>query len=423
MAEDEARRFLTRFTDEFPAALEQGTTLPLSPLSRKVSLEELHGESVDLGLRLLSARGAPSALASLLVHSAVSELLQNDLTSFYCPLEDDQEPVLLQSERVQLLFVNALIKVALRWQEDIPALPSASPRLVSVHAIKNSRRKMEDKHVVIPHFSELFGLNDGVQRSFFGVFDGHGGVDAAAVAAVQLHVALSRQQNLQTSPEEALRQAFTQTDLLLHSKATRERLRSGSTAVTALIQGQRLLVAWLGDSQALLVRNGREEEVMEPYKPEREDERERIEGLGGCVTFMGCWRVNGTYAVSRAFGDFDQRPYVSSEVDVCPLELRGDEDYLLLACDGFFDSVRPSSVPGLVLEALRSPRAEQDCGPGPGDDPDQDPDQDQDQDPDQAGLRVAQSLVSRAKDEGSSDNITVLLVFLKPPQQILQESV
>lgn len=33
-----------------------------------------------------------------------------------------------------------------------------------------------------------------------------------------------------------------------------------------------------------------------------QDEKQRIEDLGGCITFMGCWRVNGTYAVSRAIG-------------------------------------------------------------------------------------------------------------------------
>lgn len=33
-----------------------------------------------------------------------------------------------------------------------------------------------------------------------------------------------------------------------------------------------------------------------------QDEKQRIENLGGCVTYMGCWRVNGTYSVSRAIG-------------------------------------------------------------------------------------------------------------------------
>ena len=37
-----------------------------------------------------------------------------------------------------------------------------------------------------------------------------------------------------------------------------------------LIQGQELTVAWLGDSQAMLVRKGEAVTLMDPHKPERE---------------------------------------------------------------------------------------------------------------------------------------------------------
>lgn len=37
-----------------------------------------------------------------------------------------------------------------------------------------------------------------------------------------------------------------------------------------LIHGQQLTVAWLGDSQAMLVRKGQVVTLMEPHKPERE---------------------------------------------------------------------------------------------------------------------------------------------------------
>jgi len=57
--EEEARSFLGRFVDEFPAALEDGAALPASPLSRRVTLQELPGESLELGLRLLAARYDP----------------------------------------------------------------------------------------------------------------------------------------------------------------------------------------------------------------------------------------------------------------------------------------------------------------------------------------------------------------------------
>ena len=39
------------------------------------------------------------------------------------------------------------------------------------------------------------------------------------------------------------------------------------------------------------------------HKPDRSDERQRIEDAGGFVIWAGTWRVGGVLAVSRAFGD------------------------------------------------------------------------------------------------------------------------
>ncbi|KAM7416976.1 hypothetical protein PAMA_018858 [Pampus argenteus] len=417
MMEEEARCFLQRFVEEFPAALEDGSPLPISPLSHRVTLEELHGESLELGLRLLATRGAPAGLNALLCQAAVSQLLHDNLSPFHCAQEveanqEDQQPVvLLQSDTVQRLFLNKLIELALAWNQNLPVLPRSRLLHCSVHAIKNTRRKMEDKHLALAEFNQLFGIQDGVERAYYAVFDGHGGVDAATYAATHLHVALSRQQTLQSDAATAFKSAFKCTDDMFRGKAKRERLRSGTTGVAVLIQGQELTVAWLGDSQAMLVREGQALTLMDPHKPDREDEKQRIEDLGGCITFMGCWRVNGTYAVSRAIGDFDQKPYVSGDADCSTVQLFGNEDYVLLACDGFFDAVRPSEVPHLVLDALR----QLDAPEGGGDAP-----------PpvlgDAVGLKVAQQLVAHAKAAGSSDNITVMLVFLHPPEQLLAQN-
>lgn len=90
------------------------------------------------------------------------------------------------------------------------------------------------------------------------------------------------------------------------------------------------------------------------------------------------------------------------------MQLLGDEDYVLLACDGFFDAVRPSEVPQLVLDALQQP-----------DDPEAQGNALAELLEDAVGLRVAQYLVAHAKANGSTDNITVMLVFLRPLQQLL----
>ena len=45
---------------------------------------------------------------------------------------------------------------------------------------------------------------------------------------------------------------------------------SGSTAVCVLLDEYKIHVAWLGDSQVLLVRDGAAVPLMVPHKPERE---------------------------------------------------------------------------------------------------------------------------------------------------------
>lgn len=47
--------------------------------------------------------------------------------------------------------------------------------------------------------------------------------------------------------------------------------RSGSTAVLALIRGDKLYVGWVGDSQAALFKKGGEDvQLVQPHKPENE---------------------------------------------------------------------------------------------------------------------------------------------------------
>lgn len=94
-------------------------------------------------------------------------------------------------------------------------------------------------------------------------------------------------------------------------------------------------------------------------------------------------------------GDICQKPYVSGDADGDSFELTGSEDYLLLACDGFFDAIKPHEVVDLVLGHLMQTKG--------------------------VGLKAAERLVAAAKENGSSDNITVLVVFLRDPQDILAD--
>ena len=52
------------------------------------------------------------------------------------------------------------------------------------------------------------------------------------------------------------------------------------------------------------VRGGVPVKIIDPHKPNRDDERARIEALGGSIIHFGTWRVNGQLAVSRAIGKY-----------------------------------------------------------------------------------------------------------------------
>lgn len=186
------------------------------------------------------------------------------------------------------------------------------------------------------------------------------------------------------------------------SRSAREGVKTGSTALCALIENkQKLYIAWLGDSQGILVRNGQIIELTEPHKPDREDEKLRIEQQGGVVTCYDTWRVNGTLAVSRAIGDPEHKPYVISEPEIKEIVLDGSEDFLILGCDGLWDQISPEEAATLVYQYL--------CENG------------QD-DVVSAAENVASYLCTQAKEEGSSDNITTIVVFFKELSKLLTTS-
>ncbi|XP_017275368.1 protein phosphatase 1E [Kryptolebias marmoratus] len=394
------RRFLELFIREMRMPLQDSDPLPMRPLSDLVSEDEVEGECLDLCVQHLYKYNCPCSLAAALARATADSLLQTDLSIHHLikAVEDGGDP-LPQIEAVKLArtVFNRLFENCCLWQKELPFRRRPQPYYeTSIHAIKNMRRKMEDKHVIIPDFNTLFNIQDQEEQAFFAVFDGHGGVDAAIYAANHLHVNMVRQESFGQDPIEALCRAFKLTDERFVRKASRENLRCGTTGVVTFLRGRTLYVAWLGDSQVILVRRGQVVELMKPHKPDREDEKQRIEALGGCVIWFGTWRVNGSLSVSRAIGDSEHKPYICGDADHGIFPLDGSEDYLILACDGFWDTVSPDEAVRVVSDHLQENAGDT--------------------------TMVAHKLVASARDAGSSDNITVIVVFLRDPRSPLPTS-
>ncbi|XP_068186962.1 protein phosphatase 1E isoform X1 [Antennarius striatus] len=388
------RRFLELFLREMRVPLQESDPVPMRPLSDLVTEDEVEGECLDLCLQHLYKYNCPCSLAAALARATTDSILQTDLSMHHLfkTVEDGADP-LPQMESVKLarLVFNRLFEICCLWLKELPFCRRPQPYYeTSIHAIKNMRRKMEDKHIIIPDFNTLFNIQDQEEQAYFAVFDGHGGVDAAIYAANHLHVNLVHQESFSQDPREALCRAFKLTDEGFVKKASREHLRCGTTGVVTFLRGRTLYVAWLGDSQVILVRKGQVVELMKPHKPDREDEKQRIEALGGCVIWFGTWRVNGSLSVSRAIGDSEHKPYICGDADHNIFPLDGSEDYLILACDGFWDTVSPDEAVRVVSDHLLENSGDT--------------------------TMVAHKLVASARDAGSSDNITVIVVFLRDPR-------
>ncbi|KAM6983970.1 protein phosphatase 1E [Tautogolabrus adspersus] len=394
------RRFLELFLREMRMPLQESDPVPMRPLSDLVTEDEVEGECLDLCLQHLYKYNCPCSLAAALARATADSLLQTDLSIHHLnkTVEEGADPLpQIESVKLARLVFNRLFDMCCLWLKDLPYRRRPQPYYeTSIHAIKNMRRKMEDKHVIIPDFNSLFNIQDLEEQAYFAVFDGHGGVDAAIYAANHLHVNLVKQESFYQDPIEALCKAFKVTDECFMKKASREHLRCGTTGVVTFLRGRTLYVAWLGDSQVILVRKEQVVELMKPHKPDREDEKQRIEALGGCVIWFGTWRVNGSLSVSRAIGDSEHKPYICGDADHGIFPLDGTEDYLILACDGFWDTVIPDEAVRVVSDHLQENSGDT--------------------------TMVAHKLVASARDAGSSDNITVIVVFLRDPRSPLPTS-
>ncbi|GMF28541.1 unnamed protein product [Phytophthora lilii] len=150
-----------------------------------------------------------------------------------------------------------------------------------------------------------------------------------------------------------------------------------------LTQGDEIFVAHTGDSRAVLVhRSGKVSVLTSDHKPNRPDERRRIQELGGSVVFWGVWRVEGILAVSRAIGDRMLKPFVVAEPEVKKFTRTETDRYVVLASDGVWDTVSNDDAAQLVLK-YEDPQA------------------------------AAQRIMEEAYARGSMDNICVMVIDLR----------
>ncbi|TXG70229.1 hypothetical protein EZV62_005164 [Acer yangbiense] len=250
------------------------------------------------------------------------------------------------------------------------------------------RETMEDTRFLIPHMCNEKYIH------VFGIFDGHRGSAAAEFSARALPGFL---QNFGStiSPVNALLEAFVRTDAVFrneldsHRKSKRviqKDWHPGCTAVAALIVRNRLFVANAGDCRVILCRGGHPYALSRDHVASCLEERERVVNAGGQVKWqVDTWRVGpAALQVTRSIGDDDLKPAVTAEPEITETVLSSEDEFLVMASDGLWDVVSNEEAVNIIRDTVKEP-----------------------------GM-CSKRLATEAAERGSKDNITVIVIFLRP---------
>ncbi|KAJ5068512.1 s-cell enriched with leucine-rich repeat-containing protein slra-related [Anaeramoeba ignava] len=183
---------------------------------------------------------------------------------------------------------------------------------------------------------------------------------------------------------------FTRVFKTFHSHLKSIGDRSGTTALVSLFIDNDCYVANLGDSCAILSRKGKAIRISLDHKPFLPEEEIRIRKAGGYVSDDG--RINGELAVSRSLGDIQFDDFLSRKPHVSHFRVTQDDSYLILICDGVSDILNDQEIVNIVNAA-----------PSP--------------------YRAALRIRNLAYSNGSTDNISVIVVKLNPSKKSLKNPV
>ncbi|KAK3425837.1 hypothetical protein EUGRSUZ_B00026 [Eucalyptus grandis] len=208
---------------------------------------------------------------------------------------------------------------------------------------------MEDYHVA------KFVKTEGSELGLFAIYDGHLGHRVPAYLQKHLFLNILKEEEFWVDPNRSISKAYETTDQAILSNSS-ELGHGGSTAVTAiLLNNQKLWVANVGDSRAVLSKKGKAIQMTTDHEPSKE--RDSIENLGGFVTKMpgDVARVNGQLAVSRAFGDKGLKSHVRSDPDIRSTDVDAYTDVLILASDGLWKVVKNQEAVD-IARSVRDPQ-------------------------------------------------------------------
>ena len=258
-------------------------------------------------------------------------------------------------------------------------------------SLQGMRESNEDEHNIILNMDnkkkDLHNIN------IYAVFDGHGGGEVSHFLKSNLtkYFIKKGKQNIFRDNKITLKYIRKVFDYV-QSKLKKEKFseHTGSTALLAIHSKikNNLWVANTGDSRCVICNKYNiAVQLSKDHKPNNFEERYRIQGLNGKISFDGSdWRIKDL-SLSRAFGDLDATPYVTHKPQIFKYKISSKDKFLILACDGLWDVLSNQEAINFVLEC---------CNYGKNN-----------------KINIADKLANFALKSGSTDNVTIVIQFFE----------
>lgn len=183
--------------------------------------------------------------------------------------------------------------------------------------------------------------------------------------------------HLDDAPTDAISMALQEAYMRLDQAVIEGNYTGGTTCTTALIRTRTnihneetdatnpptssatIYVSNVGDSRCVLSKSGRAVALTSDHKPDRADERARVEKAGGQVVFVSGWRVDGILNISRAIGDahlkdlaHPHRGRVIARPEITVHDVTDEDEFIILASDGVWGRVDSQVAVDIVRRVL-----------------------------------------------------------------------
>ncbi len=272
-------------------------------------------------------------------------------------------------------------------------------------ATAGRRPQMED---VSQYITEFGPKGDCM---LFAIFDGHAGKEVAKHCANWLYKIIQTHPEFETNTEKALIDSFENFNKSEIIQKTQP-INCGSCAIVVIIKNNKIYSANLGDSKAILCKNGKAIKLSNDHSVNSESECERVIKAGGYIkTIIKEKNIVKRFVVdnptafldiimpSRRFCRLGKYAGIISTPEIMVENLDSNTEFLILGCDGIFEeNMTEQDAVDIVRKVLLEDLAGKLMN----------------------STLAAKKLVEKAYDRQSGDNLSAIVVgFNKPKTKAL----